>query len=320
MVNELQVIVQQEPGVISWNFEQLKETLAEMMSSYADMVYTPESISTARSDVAALRKLKTAVEDRRKEIKNKCLEPYNVIEKQVKQLTGLIDEPIKEISSQISAYEEAQKEKNRKAISEFATETFKDLPKEISAILFGKIYSQSWENISTPKKTWMNAIREANEQTVRDLGILETVDPDFRETAMNVYCRNLVLAEALQKVNELTQQREMIREQERKRKEEEEARRREEEEKQKQAQESPEVGQIPSAEEIPNISSPETVRREPEAIRGKQRHPAAAQRKETLAPEGIRQVDVRIWANESQLARIYGFIQYTGASYQEVFV
>lgn len=228
MANELQVIVKQEPGVVTWNFDQLRDSLKEMMSAYKGMVYTEDSITVAKKDLATLRKLKEAVEDKRKEIRRKCLEPYNVIETQAKQLTSLIDEPIMAINGQIRDYEDARRREKKEEIMKFMSESFSDLPSEIAKRLEFKTYSPSWENATTTKKTWAEAIKSAHDQTASELKIIDEVDDDFRDMAMQSYRNNLVLAEALQKVNELQKQREMIRRREQQRREAEERRRAEE--------------------------------------------------------------------------------------------
>ena len=88
-MNELQVVVKQEVGKINWNFEELKTALATEMKKYTGIVFDDDSIADAKKTVAYLRKLKESVEDRRKDVKKKCLEPYNEMEKQAKELTQL---------------------------------------------------------------------------------------------------------------------------------------------------------------------------------------------------------------------------------------
>lgn len=321
MGEELQVIVQQEPGVVKWNFEQLKANLAEMMSSYEMMVYDDSSIVTARQDLAGLRKLRGAVEDKRKEIRRKCLEPYSVIEGQAKELTTLIDKPIAVIDGQVKAYEEARRKEKRDAIAAYMAEAFADLPANIGKRLQCKIYSPAWENASTPKKTWMDAITAAHDQTMNELDIIGNVDEDFRDMAMEVYGKGLVLAEALQKVNELQRQREIIRQREQERREA-EARRREAEEKARQEREAA----IKAAQEAP---APVMENPKPEPVKAEQNiqkpvptppqtPPQAAQAQPVKAQDGTVEKVLRIRGNENQIARILGFIKYAGAAYEEV--
>ena len=222
-MNELQVVVKQEVGKINWNFEELKTALATEMKKYTGIVFDDDSIADAKKTVAYLRKLKESVEDRRKDVKKKCLEPYNEMEKQAKELTQLIDEPINTIAKQVKDYEEEQKKKKKEEILAYMTEVFAELPETVASKLKSKIYDSKWENKSTTKKTWQDAVNTAFENTKGDLNILDGIEEDFREDAKKVYERNLVLSEALSKVQELRKQKEMILERERQKREREEA-------------------------------------------------------------------------------------------------
>lgn len=152
-MNELKVIVQQKVGQITWNYEELKSALAVEMEKYKNIVYDDNLITTAKSDVAFLRKLKKEVSDRRIEVKKQCLKPYELIETQAKELTALIDEPITEIDKQIKEYEEQQKSLRRQEISDFMDEAFADLPQEVITKLKNKIYDTKWENKSAKRRT-----------------------------------------------------------------------------------------------------------------------------------------------------------------------
>ena len=79
-MNELQIVGLEKTEISSWDFESIKTELAQALSVYKNMVYTDESIKSAKDDKAVLAKLKKMVEDRRKAYKSKCLEPYEAIE------------------------------------------------------------------------------------------------------------------------------------------------------------------------------------------------------------------------------------------------
>lgn len=226
-MNELQVVVKQQVGKINWNFEELKTALAAEMEKYTGIVYDDDSIADAKNTVAYLRKLKDSVEERRKEVKKECLKPYDDMEKQVKELTQLIDEPINTIAKQVKDYEEEQRKKKKEEILAYMKEAFTELPETVASKLKSKIYDSKWENKSTTKKTWQTAVNTALENTKGDLNILDGVEEDFREDAKKVYEKNLVLSEALSKVQELRKQKEMILERERQKREREEAAKRE---------------------------------------------------------------------------------------------
>lgn len=226
-MNELQVIVNQTPGVIKWNFEELKTALSEMMKTYTGMVYTEETIPAAKADVAMLRKLRKAVEDKRKGIKEKCMEPYKIVEEQAKELTGIIDEPINLIAKQVNDYEAKQKAMRKEEIMAYMTDRFANFPPEIAKKAQLKIYDSRWENATAKKKDWMAAIDACLDDITISLGIIRGIDEEFQKDAMREYGFNLELSAAIAKAQELQQQKARILEAERRRQEEAERRKKE---------------------------------------------------------------------------------------------
>ena len=253
-MNELQVTVQQTPGTIHWNFEELKRELAVQMDQYKAIVYTDETIGEAKKDVATLRKLDKAVDARRIEIKNKCLEPYQVIEEQAKELKALIGEPIRLIAEKVDDYESRRKAAKKERIMQFMEETFVDLPGDVKKRLECKVYDTRWENAGTADKVWKEAIQAALTETQDALRLLSDVDEDFREQVITVYKVDLNLTGAMMKANELQKQKEMLIERERQRQEQERIRKEQEqraaEEAERRAQEVQKAAQEPPKKEV----------------------------------------------------------------------
>ena len=253
-MNELQVTVQQTPGVIQWNFEELKRQLATQMDEYKAIVYTDENIADAKKDVAALRKLDKAVDARRIEIKNRCLEPYQVIEDQAKELKDLIGEPIKLIAEKVNDYEARRKAAKKQKIMDCMQATFKDLPGDIRKRLEMKIYDTRWENAGIAEKVYKEAIQAALIETQDALTLLMDIDEDFRDQVMEVYKTDLNLTNAMMKANELQKQKELLVERERQRQEQERIRKEQEkraaEEAERAAQEARQAVQEPPQQKV----------------------------------------------------------------------
>lgn len=87
-MKELQIKISQEPAVIRCNFEDVKAQLSAKMAEYQGAVFTEESKSVAKAELASLRKTRDEIEKRRKEVKAQCLVPYNDFEEKVKELLG----------------------------------------------------------------------------------------------------------------------------------------------------------------------------------------------------------------------------------------
>lgn len=330
MSKELQVIVQQTPGTIHWNFEELKAGLAEKMKDYKNIVYTEDTVTAAKQDVAMLRKLKKSVEDRRKEIKNKCLEPYSVIEDQAKQLTGLIDEPIKSIAEQIDAYETRRREAKKEAIMKYMTEAFKELDPLIAKRLQFKVYDSRWENKGCSDGEWQGVVNEAAKNTQGDINVLNGIEEEFRQTCMEIYSRNLILNEALQKANELRRQKEMILERERQRQEalkrqkEAEERRKAEEQARAEAQARADAERL-KANTVQEAQTAAKVTPFPQVVNSRStqmesQHEAArmpqAQPTQQVEPQkdAEEKYTIIFSGNMEQLRKVLGYIKYIGAS------
>ena len=110
---------QERPQPICWNYDELKAGLTEALASYKGRVYTAENIGAAKKDRAALNKLAGAINDKRKELKARCLEPYQLFEQQTGELVALIREQSDAIDVQVKAYESDRAEKKREEIEGF---------------------------------------------------------------------------------------------------------------------------------------------------------------------------------------------------------
>lgn len=316
MDRALEVIVSQAPGTVEWNFDQLKESLAEMMREYEGVAYDEGSMAGAKKDLASLRKLRAEVEERRKEIKARCLEPYAVIEGQAKELTGLIDKPISSISAQVREWEDARKRERREAIMAAMREEFSSLPPEVAEKASAAAYDPRWENATAPKKAWEDAIRAAREKAEADLRVIAELDDDFREDAGRAYLERLDLADALGKASELKRQRDAIirREQERR-----EALERKEALEREKAQGMGE-DRKPSKAPGGDARAKEAAPRGPQPVgtgRAEDARPAEGPGRQAGRP-GARRRLLSIVADDSQFARITGYVDHVGASWEEV--
>ncbi len=326
-MNELQVIVKQEPGTISWNFEELKTALMEQLSIYKNTVYDDNSIAAAKADTATLRKLRKAVEDKRKEVKVKCLEPYAVIEAQAKELVGIIDEPINFIAEQVSAYEEQQRAARKARIMEYMADMFKELPPEVQKKAQLSCYDVRWENATAKVGEWKKAIEDCRDRITRELGVVGSVDEDFRKAVMEVYCRNLDITAAMAKAQEMQSQKELLIERQRQR--EEAMRRQREAEERRRAEELERRAARLAADAQADNEAVNDKEEEPVAPSGYEAArtvaPAAEEEIRESMPELAQDQEqgndghrICIYADAAQYKKILGYIEFVGASWQEV--
>lgn len=197
------------PKTIDFNFEELKGQLAESLALYTGLVVTEDGIKGAKEDRAKLNKLREALENKRKEVKRECMAPYADFEAKVKELMGLIDQPIAAIDAQLKEYEEKRRADKRAAILEIYEETVG----ELRALLpFEKLWQDTWYNTSVTMKKVREAIVAAEDKAASDLEVLATVESEFAEAVKIKYLEHLDLNEALMERSRLQERAKRLRE------------------------------------------------------------------------------------------------------------
>lgn len=195
---ELRIISPSADGfikAIEWNHEEIKAEMAAKVADYKNMVYSDDQIKDAKADRAELNKMVTALEDKRKEIKSKCLEPYERFEKQMKELVTIVKEPIAIIDSQVKAYEEEQKAKKVSEIEEYYATKECNIPLE-------KFYDKKWENASVKMSSVKTQIDAKVEEINADLKIIEN-ETEYAFEALDAYKKTLDIRYAMSEIQRL---------------------------------------------------------------------------------------------------------------------
>ncbi len=303
-MNDISVVVNQEVGKVTWNFEEIKKSLEDSVAIYQGMVYTDDTIKTAKTDVAELRALAKAIEDRRKEVKEKCLEPYNIIEKQAKELVALVNKPIEAINIQVQDYESRRKEAVRAKIDAYWKQKCAVLPESIWDAAHSKIYDSRWENATATQKSWKEGIDNGVAEIQGAIETIKSFNSEFEEDMLNSFYADLSLQNAIQKMNSLKAQKERILEMERQRQE------REAKLAEQQAQPEAPVSQPEPIQNLRQADTPQNTAPEHENISQPVNKPEMVQEKPGIV--------LRIVGSEQQLAKIKDYIKFTGASWEEV--
>lgn len=210
---------------IQWNHEELKAEIAAKMNEYKTLVFTEETIKEAKTDRANLRKLKDAFETERKRIKKLCMTPYEQFEKQVKEVTSLIDEPILLIDAQIKEVEEQKKAQKMQEIKE----TFKGIGFQ-DFVTLDKIFDNKWLNASVSIKKVEEQMQERMIQIGNDVFAIQQLS-EFSFEAMEVYKKNLDITSAInegQRLSDIQKRKLEFEEEQRRRREVEEAKEKQE--------------------------------------------------------------------------------------------
>ena len=188
---ELRINDYQLPEQITFNYEELKQELAEKTAMYTNLVYADEQIKEAKTDKASLNKLKKALNDERIRLEKEYMQPFNDTKAKFNELIALIDEPVKAIDCQVKAYEDKQKQDKLEKIKEYWGEQTQP-----SFLTFEQIFDEKWLNASVSMKSIQEAITAKIAQVSNDLDTLQNL-PEFGFEATEVYKTTLDLNRAL---------------------------------------------------------------------------------------------------------------------------
>ena len=279
---ELKIYNPQADGflkAIDWNFEELKEEITKKSSDYLNLVYSDDQIKDAKQDRANLRKLVTAIENKRKEIKKEIMVPYDDFAEKEKELVGIINEAITNIDTQVKGYEEGLRSEKLAKVKEIYKECIGDLDRTVP---FDKIFKESWLNVSTTLKSIKEEIITIREKIDGDLKIINTENTPYVYEMKEEYLKDFDLMAAMtkkQQLEETAQKKALYEEQKRKEAEERERQRKEEAER------------VEMAGKVQSVSVPE---KQPDLASIVTQQPATKLRR--------KKVVIEITANETQYA------------------
>lgn len=207
---------------IEWNHEEIKKEMQAKVATYKSIVYDDDQIKEAKADRAELNKMIKALEDKRKEIKKQCLEPYESFEKQMK---------VKKLQEIRHHYEGLN----------------------FSGIEFYQIENPKWLNATVTLKSVFEELDKKAEEIKADMAIISAL-PEYVFEATETYKKTVDLKAALQTANSLKEAAERKAQWEAERKAKEEAAKLAQEEAQKQqAEEIPAQVEETAEDFLPNF-------------------------------------------------------------------
>lgn len=229
-MNNTVAVITQESAKISCNFDQVEQAIKGTLAEFKGVVFTEDSKSYAKKQVASLRKQKKEFQENLRDAKNQYMAPWNEVETRAKNLIALYDEPINFINGQVQAFEEKRirekKEEIEAVYNELVPEDLQDyIPLEC-------IYGAKWDNATTNMKTVRKEISEAVTKTQSEISVISSMGSDKVQEALDLYMANRNLAAAVKYISDYeARKKEVLAQQERREAERAEALRREEIEK-----------------------------------------------------------------------------------------
>lgn len=182
-MSEFSVQIKQ-PVIISGNFEEMQQELSNMMQAYAGLEVTEENLPERKKDVATLRKIKTAIEDKRKAVKKDYEKPFKAFEAECKKLTGIIDKEIDRINADMEVYDKKRIAEKRKVIDRLYAENIGDYADYLPLAI---IFRPQWDNKTYSESNIICDIQEAVLTVKTDLRTIDTMCDPWQEECKAVY-------------------------------------------------------------------------------------------------------------------------------------
>ena len=131
------------PVALSFNYAELKREIAEKTAPYKGLIVTEDAIPAAKTDLANLRRLEKAIDDRRKAVKKEYNAPYMEFEAKIKDVLSDIQTAIENIDGQVKGFEAKSDEEKLGRIKIFYNLAFGQLAKVVP---FERINNPKWLN------------------------------------------------------------------------------------------------------------------------------------------------------------------------------
>ena len=192
----LELQVNQQVGLLDWNFEELNKQLDVELKRFDGLVITEDEIKTGKAMRASLNNLAKAIEAKRREVKKEFCAPYDEFESQTKVLTQKISRVSLGIDAQIKDFEEKEKQaKKQEIVDYFDTLNFRLIPLE-------KLWENSWLNKTCSEKSWKEQLSAKIEKIKVDLAIIGQMEAEDKETLKVIYLDCLDVSTAKRRYDE----------------------------------------------------------------------------------------------------------------------
>lgn len=180
------------------NFDALEEQLDKKLDEYRGAVFTEDTKTIAKAEIASLRRLKKDIEDGRKTVKKKWMEPYDAFDKRMKILSTKVDEPINAINEQVQAFEEKRRQEKREEIHRMYEDCVSEYEESREFIVLDKLYDPKWENASVSMKSIKKDMAEKMSAIQTAVSSIKAMRSDKELDALALYKRTLNLNDAIQ--------------------------------------------------------------------------------------------------------------------------
>lgn len=189
-----------KPVPVTFNYEELKKEVAERTAPYKGLIVEEDAIPVAKTDLANLRKLEKAIDDRRKTVKKEYNAPYMEFEAKIKDILSDIQAAEQNIDSQVKAFEKKVEDEKLAQIQKFFGLAFGELAKDIR---FEKVYNPKWLNKGYKMAEIEEEIAAAANKLYADIEVVKGLKSSHEASLMKTLFYSLDLGEVLVEHNTL---------------------------------------------------------------------------------------------------------------------
>lgn len=186
-MQDLEVVVKQTAGKIDCNLDEIKEAIAVQMTAYTSLEVSEDNIAERKKDLATLRKIYKAVDDKRKSIKKEFMSPYEQFESQVKDVLSVINEPITLIDGKLKEFDATKAKEKRQHIQELYDENIGEYS---SYLPLEKVFNEKWLNKSTSDKDILFDLSEAKTKVRSAIDVIKSLNSEIEDELFTVYRNN----------------------------------------------------------------------------------------------------------------------------------
>ncbi len=194
---------------IQFNYDELHNWITEQTEKYNNLVYTDDTIKEAKEDRAKLNRFRDNLDNARKDVKKRYLEPYNAFDAETKKLLAIIDEPLNAIDKQVKDYENKKKADKKAQIEEYFNTYIGDLNPFLT---LDKIFNQKWLNASVSIKSVKEEINNILLKTNEDFKTIKDLKSEWEVNLIDKYFETLDIGAALREQKRLEMQKQAIEE------------------------------------------------------------------------------------------------------------
>lgn len=217
-INEI-IVIEQLPQLF-YTLEKVGEYLDEELSSIKDIVVSEESKQEVKKVRTNINNVLKQFEDKRKEVKAKCLEEYNLFEEKYEQeVKGKLTTASEELKVKINLIEVKQVEEKTCNVFDFIEEHLKanHLENVINSTQV-KDFAGLKINLSTSEKSLKENALAFIERVANEVKLIETEETtsnllyEYKQNGFDLTKAKLTLIERQKQIEELAKQREEVQE------------------------------------------------------------------------------------------------------------